>query len=103
MYHKWRRGEATLHPRVTARVMQELRGEREERGASPFTLTEREIEVLRLVAVPRAWSSIRTARSSFSQGICTIGQACLLFLVHGVTAHQAPRALVPDPVAGYGS
>jgi NarL family two-component system response regulator LiaR len=44
------RGEAVLHPRVAARVVQELHGAAQ--GAvNPFTeLSERELEVLRLVA-----------------------------------------------------
>lgn len=42
-------GEAVLNPRVAARVVQEMRGERE--TFNPFTeLTEREMEVLRLIA-----------------------------------------------------
>lgn len=45
------RGEAVLHPRVAARVIQELHGLEGERSASPFAdLTERELEVLRLIA-----------------------------------------------------
>ncbi len=44
-------GEAVLHPRVAARLVQELAGARSE-GVNPFQeLTERELEVLRLVAV----------------------------------------------------
>jgi len=44
------RGEATLHPRVAARIIQELRGSRT-RELNPFTeLTNREMEVLRLIA-----------------------------------------------------
>ena len=44
------RGEATLHPRVAARVIQEFQGSRIE-VFNPFTeLTERELEVLRLIA-----------------------------------------------------
>jgi two-component system, NarL family, response regulator LiaR len=44
------RGEAVLHPQVAARVIQELQGVR--RGeANPFTeLSDREMEVLRLIA-----------------------------------------------------
>ena len=43
------RGEAVLHPRVARRVIQEIRGE--EAGLNPFAeLTERELEVLRLIA-----------------------------------------------------
>jgi NarL family two-component system response regulator LiaR len=44
------RGEATLHPHVATRVMQELRGTRRE-VPNPFAeLTDRELEVMRLVA-----------------------------------------------------
>lgn len=43
-------GEAVLHPRVAARVVKELHGSREE-GLNPFTeLSERELDVLRLIA-----------------------------------------------------
>ena len=44
------RGEAVLHPHVATRVMQELRGTRRQ-VPNPFAeLTDRELEVLRLVA-----------------------------------------------------
>jgi len=44
------RGEAVLHPRVAARVIQEVRGTLPE-APNPFTeLSDRELEVLRLVA-----------------------------------------------------
>jgi NarL family two-component system response regulator LiaR len=44
------RGEATLHPRVAARVIQELHGSRHTEF-NPFTeLTDREMEVLKLIA-----------------------------------------------------
>ena len=44
------RGEATLHPRVAARVIQEIHGARLEK-TNPFTeLTDRELEVLKLIA-----------------------------------------------------
>lgn len=44
------RGEAVLHPRLAARVVQELSGARAEE-VNPFTgLTERELQVLRLLA-----------------------------------------------------
>ena len=44
------RGEAVLHPRVAARVVQELHGARLD-GPNAFTeLSDREIEVLRLIA-----------------------------------------------------
>ena len=43
-------GEATLHPRVAARILQELHGTRRQE-LNPFTeLTEREMEVLRWIA-----------------------------------------------------
>jgi two-component system, NarL family, response regulator LiaR len=44
------RGEAILHPKVAARIVQEMRGENTA-GINPFTeLSEREMEVLRLIA-----------------------------------------------------
>ncbi len=44
------RGEAVLHPRVAARVIKDLQGRRHDQ-LNPFTeLTERELEVLRLIA-----------------------------------------------------
>jgi NarL family two-component system response regulator LiaR len=44
------RGEAILHPRVAARLIERVRGD-EGRPANPYTeLTEREQEVLRLIA-----------------------------------------------------
>lgn len=43
-------GEAVLHPRVAARVVQELHGARQD-TLNPFTeLSDRELEVLRLIA-----------------------------------------------------
>lgn len=43
-------GEAVLHPRVAARVVQELHGARQD-SPNPFTeLSDRELEVLRLIA-----------------------------------------------------
>jgi NarL family two-component system response regulator LiaR len=43
-------GEAVLHPRVAARVIKELQGRRDE-VLNPFTeLSERELEVLKLIA-----------------------------------------------------
>ena len=43
-------GDAILHPRVAARVIKELQGRREE-TVNPFTeLSERELEVLKLIA-----------------------------------------------------
>lgn len=44
------RGEAVLHPRIAARVLQELRGDHSD-PVNPFSsLSEREQEVLRLIA-----------------------------------------------------
>ncbi len=44
------RGEAILHPKVAARIVQELQGDRPA-GINPFTeLSDREMEVLRLIA-----------------------------------------------------
>jgi NarL family two-component system response regulator LiaR len=44
------RGEATLHPQVAARVVQELQAPRKESQGPIAELTERELEVLRLIA-----------------------------------------------------
>ena len=46
------RGEATLHPRVAARVVEELQGARSGQPApNPFAeLTDRELEILKLIA-----------------------------------------------------
>ncbi len=45
-------GEATLHPRVAARVIHELQGVKSDRDAlNPFAeLTDRELEILKLIA-----------------------------------------------------
>src|SRR5215212_3436759 len=45
-------GEATLHPRVAARVIHELQGTQRDRDAlNPFAeLTDRELEILKLIA-----------------------------------------------------
>lgn len=44
------RGESVLHPRVAARVVQELRGTRQDTPNLFTQLTERELDVLRLIA-----------------------------------------------------
>lgn len=44
------RGEATLHPRVATRMMQEIRGARGERPNPFVDLTDRELEVLSNIA-----------------------------------------------------
>jgi Response regulator containing a CheY-like receiver domain and an HTH DNA-binding domain len=52
------RGESVLHPRVAARVVQELRGTRKD-APNPFTdLSDRELEVLRLIADGRSNAEI---------------------------------------------
>ena len=54
-------GEAVLHPRVAARLVQELHGSREE-GVNPFSeLTGRELEVLRQVAAGKSNHAIAEA------------------------------------------
>lgn len=54
-------GEAVLHPRVAARVVQEIHGRRQE-TINPFTeLSERELEVIRLIADGLSNSDIAAA------------------------------------------
>jgi DNA-binding NarL/FixJ family response regulator len=48
--HKAVNGEVTLHPRVAARVLQNIRGERDGEHNPYSELTERELEVLKLLA-----------------------------------------------------
>jgi NarL family two-component system response regulator LiaR len=43
-------GEAILHPRIAARVIKDLQGEREQEPNVFFELTDRELEVLQLIA-----------------------------------------------------
>lgn len=43
-------GEASLHPRVAARVIQELHGTRRDEAAPHTDLTNREMEILKLIA-----------------------------------------------------
>ena len=52
------RGEATLHPRVASRVIRELQGPKSDE-VNPYTeLTNREMEVLRLIAAGMSNSGI---------------------------------------------
>lgn len=52
------RGEVTLHPKVAARILQELHGIRSEE-VNPFTeLTKREMEILKLIANGRSNAEI---------------------------------------------
>jgi two-component system, NarL family, response regulator LiaR len=48
--HRAVQGEVTLHPRVAARVLQNLRGESEEAEPLFTELTDRELDVLKLIA-----------------------------------------------------
>jgi NarL family two-component system response regulator LiaR len=48
--HRAVRGEVTLHPRVAARVLQNIRGEDGEEQPLFTELTERELDVLKLIA-----------------------------------------------------
>ncbi|WP_098749076.1 response regulator transcription factor [Paenibacillus sp. EZ-K15] len=58
---KARGGEAFLHPRVAARVVQELREERKDIPNVFNDLTDRELEVLRLIAQGNANAAIAQA------------------------------------------
>jgi DNA-binding NarL/FixJ family response regulator len=59
--HRAAKGEAMLHPRVAARVIKQFSGGMPS-GSSPFTeLTERELEVLRLIA--RGYTNQKIAES----------------------------------------
>jgi DNA-binding NarL/FixJ family response regulator len=55
-------GEATLHPRVAARVIQELQGAKRDRDTlNPFAeLTDRELEILKLIATGMTNQEITT-------------------------------------------
>jgi len=48
--HRAVQGEVTLHPRVAARVLQNIRGEYDEDQPLFTDLTERELDVLKLIA-----------------------------------------------------
>jgi NarL family two-component system response regulator LiaR len=48
--HRAIQGEVTLHPRVASRVLQNLRGEDGEEPQLIAELTERELDVLKLIA-----------------------------------------------------
>ena len=48
--HRAYKGEVTLHPRVASRVLQNIRGEYDEEQPLFTDLTERELDVLKLIA-----------------------------------------------------
>jgi NarL family two-component system response regulator LiaR len=48
--HRAALGEVTLHPRVAVRVLQNIRGENPDTEPLFTELTERELEVLKLIA-----------------------------------------------------
>ena len=52
------RGEATLHPQVASRVIQELHGRKKDENALDFDLTQREIEILKVIALGMSNSEI---------------------------------------------
>jgi NarL family two-component system response regulator LiaR len=52
------RGESVLHPRVASRVVQELRGTRKDTPNPFIDLSDRELEVLRLIADGRSNAEI---------------------------------------------
>lgn len=55
------RGESVLHPRVAARVVQEMQGTRKDATGLASELSPRELEVLRLIADGRSNASIAEA------------------------------------------
>lgn len=52
------RGESILHPRIAARVVQEIQGVKREANDPATDLSERELEVLRLIAAGRTNTEI---------------------------------------------
>jgi NarL family two-component system response regulator LiaR len=66
---KARGGEAFLHPRVATRVVQELREERKDIPNVFNDLTDRELEVLRLIAQGNANAAIAQALSISEQTV----------------------------------
>lgn len=66
---KANRSESVLHPRVAARVVQELRGEREKIPNAFVDLTDREMEVLRLIALGNSNAAIAQKLSISEQTV----------------------------------
>ena len=52
------RGEATLHPQVASRVIQELHGRKKDENALVVDLTKREMEILKVIALGMSNSEI---------------------------------------------
>jgi len=52
------RGEATLHPQVASRVIQELHGRKKNENTLDIDLTQREIEILKVIALGMSNSEI---------------------------------------------
>lgn len=63
------RGEARLHPRVAARVVQELRGARKDTPNVFTELSDREMDVLRLVALGNSNATIAQKLSISEQTV----------------------------------
>jgi NarL family two-component system response regulator LiaR len=82
------RGEAVLHPRVAARLVQEVHGARAA-ATNPFTeLSERELEVLRLIAEGRSNEEI-AARLVISEKTVKTHVSNILGKLHVVDRTQA--------------
>jgi NarL family two-component system response regulator LiaR len=101
------RGESSLHPSVARRLLRELSQSPSAQGPATDSLTEREIEVLQLVA--KGWSNreisdhlsisdatVRTHVSSIlaKLNLCSRTQAALYALREGLASLQEVDALV---------
>jgi NarL family two-component system response regulator LiaR len=101
------RGESSLHPSVARRLLRELSQSPSPQGPATDSLTEREIEVLQLVA--KGWSNreisdhlsisdatVRTHVSSIlaKLNLCSRTQAALYALREGLASLQEVDALI---------
>lgn len=82
------RGESVLHPRIASRVVQEIRGGRRDTPNPFLELSEREIEVLRLIADGQSNASI-AARLSISEKTVKGHVSNILGKLHIVDRTQA--------------